>query len=217
MGASNILIIGLGYFGENLALELVNMGHDVIGVDTDMAVVERNAPLLTNAMQLDATNITALRSLEITSFDICIVGRGSDLEESVLITLNLKELGARRVICKALTDQQRKVLERIGADEIVQPERDMAKRLAHMVGTSTDMIDSLDIPGGFGIQEIYCPRGWWKRSIAELKLPSKYGLQLLLIKQGEKFITFPGPEVEPKEGDIMVLFGHNHNLAKLQR
>lgn len=217
MGASNILIIGLGYFGENLALELVNMGHDVIGVDTDMAVVERNAPLLTNAMQLDATNITALRSLEITSFDICIVGRGSDLEESVLITLNLKELGARRVICKALTDQQRKVLERIGADEIVQPERDMAKRLAHMVGTSTDMIDSLDIPGGFGIQEIYCPRGWKQRSIAELKLPSKYGLQLLLIKQGEKFITFPGPEVKPQEGDIMVLFGHNHNLAKLQK
>ena len=168
-------------------------------------------------MQLDATNITALRSLEITSFDICIVGRGSDLEEGVLITLNLKELGARRVICKALTDQQRKVLERIGADEIVQPERDMAKRLAHMIGTSTDMIDSLDIPDGFGIHEIYAPRGWVKRTIGDLKLPTNRGLQLLLLKQGDKFIPSPGPDVELKEGDIMVLFGHNHNLARLQK
>jgi len=213
----NILVIGLGYFGESLALELAQMGHQVVGVDKDLEVIQRNAPLLNDAMQMDATNVEALRSLDIPSFDICIVGRGSSLEESVLLTLNLKELGARFVVCKALSDQQKKILERIGANQIVQPERDMGRRLAHMLSPTTEMLDFMDVPGDFGIEEIAAPRGWWERTLDALQLPSRYGLQVLLIKSGEKFTATPGPNTTLHEGDILVVFGHNRKLVQFKR
>lgn len=213
----NFLIIGLGYFGESLAMELARLGHNVLGVDKELEVVQRTAPSLGSAMQMDATNLEALRTLDIPSFDICIVGRGSGLEESVLITLNLKELGARYIICKALTDQQRKILERIGADQIVQPEHDMGKRLAHMVSTSTRMFDYMDVSDDFGIEEIEAPRGWWGRTLGDLQLPSHYGLQVLLVKSGEKFTTTPTTNTVIKENDVLVVFGHNRKLAQFKR
>ncbi len=213
----NFLIIGLGYFGESLAMELARLGHNVLGVDKELEVVQRTAPSLGSAMQMDATNLEALRTLDIPSFDICIVGRGSGLEESVLITLNLKELGARYIICKALTDQQRKILERIGADQIVQPEHDMGKRLAHMVSTSTRMFDYMDVSDDFGIEEIEAPRGWWERTLGDLQLPSHYGLQVLLVKSGEKFTTTPTTNTVIKENDVLVVFGHNRKLAQFKR
>ena len=217
MAALNIVVIGLGYFGESIALELAHLGHDVVGVDPDADVIQRNAPLLNEAIQMDATNIEALRTLEISSFDICIVGRGSNLEESVLITLNLKELGARNIVCKALSDQQRKILERIGADQIVQPERDMGKRLAHMLSTTTEMLDYMDVPGDYSIEEISAPRGWWENSLGDLQLPVRYGLQVLLIKSGDKFTAAPGPNSVLHENDILVVFGHNRKLAQFKR
>lgn len=217
MAALNIIVIGLGYFGESIAMELANLGHDVIGIDTDPEIIQRTATLLTDAIQLDATNIEALRTMEIPSFDICIVGKGSDLEESVLITLNLKELGARNIVCKALTDQQEKILKRIGADQIVQPERDMGKRLAHMLSTTTHMLDYMGVPGNYGIEEISSPRGWWERTLGDLQLPSRYGLQVLLIKSGEKFVAAPGPNAQVHENDILIVFGHDRKLAQFKR
>jgi len=217
MAALNIVVIGLGYFGESLALELAHLGHEVIGVDSDAEVVQRNAALMTDTVQVDATNLEALRTLEIPTFDICIVGRGSNLEESVLITLHLKELGARHIVCKAMSDQQKKILERIGADQIVQPERDMGKRLAHMLSTNTQMLDYMDVPGDYGIEEIAAPRGWWERTLGELSLPSRYGLQVLLIKAKEKFIPAPGSTTMLHEGDILIVFGHARKLAQFKR
>lgn len=217
MAALNILVIGLGTFGTSLALELAHLGHEVLGVDTDMEVVQRNAALLTDTVQMDATNLEALSTLDIASFDICIVGRGTVMEESVLITLNLKELGARNIICKALSDQQCKILQRIGADQIVQPERDMGKRLAHMVATSTRMLDYMDIPGDYGIEEIATPRGWVDRTLGELQLPTRYGLQVLLVKSGEKFTAAPESQTQLHEGDILIVFGHNRKLAQFKR
>ena len=217
MAALNIVVIGLGYFGESIALELAHLGHEVVGVDNQAEVIQRTAQYLTDAYELDATNLEALRTLEIPSFDICIVGRGSNLEESVLITLNLKELGARHVVCKALTDQQKKILERIGADQIVQPERDMGKRLAHMLSTTTQMLDYMDVPGDYGIEEITAPRGWWDRTLGELQLPGRHGLQVLLIKTQDKFIPAPGPTSVLHEGDILIVFGHDRKLAQFKR
>jgi len=217
MTALNILVIGLGYFGESLALEMARLGHRVLGVDRDPDIVQRVAPVLDAAMQMDATNLEALKTLDIPSFDLCIVGRGSILEESMLITLNLKELNARFLICKAMTDAQRKILERIGADQIVQPEHDMGKRLAHMVSTSTQMIDYMDVSEDFGIEEITAPRGWQGHSLSELQLPTRYGLQVLLIKSGEKFSTTPNPNTVVGDGDVLVVFGHNRKLAQFKR
>ena len=162
------------------------------------------------------TNLEALRSIDVTSFDVCIVGRGSNLEESVLITLNLKELDARHIICKAMTDQQKKILERIGANETVQPERDMGKRLAHMLSTSTKMLDYMDIPGDYGVEEILAPSAWWGETLGDLKLPTQHGLTVLLIKSGDKFIPSPNPNSVVNENDILVVFGHDRKLLKFK-
>lgn len=213
MAMLNILVIGLGYFGESLALELAHLGNDVLGIDTNMDLVERNAPELAGTMQMDPTNLEALRTLEIPSFDMCIVGRGAELEESVLIALNLKELGARKIICKAVTDQQGTILQRIGVDQIVQPERDMGKRLAHMVSASTRMLDYMDISGDCRIEEIAAPRAWLGKTLGDLQLPKLCGLQVLLIKSGETILIMPGADTEIKEGSILVVFGQDRKLA----
>ncbi len=210
----NILVIGLGYFGESLALELARLGHDVLGVDTDMEVVQRNAPHLARAIEMDATSIEALHTLDIPSFDICIVGRGSNLEESVLITLNLRELNARYVISKALTDQQAKILERIGADQIVLPERHMGKRLAHMIGRTARTLDYMNIEGDYSIEEVTAPPEWWQRSLRDLQLPRRYGIQVLLIKSGDHYEALPSGESVIREGDVLIVFGREPGLSQ---
>lgn len=216
MAALNILVIGLGYFGESIALELASLGHQVVGVDTDAEVIQRTSQFLDSAYEMDATNLEALRSIDVPNFDICIVGRGSNLEESVLITLNLKELDARHIICKAMTDQQKKILERIGANETVQPERDMGKRLAHMLSTSTKMLDFMSMPGNYGLEEIVAPSAWWGQTLGDLKLPTVSGLMVLLIKSGEKFFPAPSPNTLIKENDILIVFGHYKKLMKFK-
>lgn len=216
MAAINIMVIGLGYFGESIAMELASLGHQVVGIDTDAEVIQRTSQFLDSAYEMDATNLEALRSIDVPNFDICIVGRGSNLEESVLITLNLKELDARHIICKAMTDQQKKILERIGANETVQPERDMGKRLAHMLSTSTKMLDYMDIPGNYGVEEILAPSAWWGTSLGDLKLPNIHGMQVLLIKSGEKFFPSPTPNTIINENDILVVFGHHRKLMKFK-
>jgi len=213
----NILVIGLGYFGESLAVELSRMGHEVLGVDTDMAVVQRNASRLAHTMQMDGTDLEALRGLEIPSFDICIVGRGSILQESVLITLNLKELEARYIIAKALTDPQRIILERLGANQIVQPERNMGKRLAHMIGSSTETLDYMDIPGDYCIEEIAAPQDWWGRSLRDLRLPSRYGLHVLVAKSGDQLKALPEADTVIRQGDVLIVFGRGADFAPLKR
>jgi len=217
MGTLNIMVIGMGSFGESLAHELTKLGHDVLGVDNDAEVVQRNAAILSNAIQLDGTDREAMRTLDIHGFDICIVGRGTDLEESALINLHLKELKARNIICKAMNDAQAMILQRIGADQIIMPERDMGKRLAHMISTSTQTLDYMDIAGDFGIEEIVAPRGWLDRELNDLQLPGRYGLQVLLIRSGEKFTTAPSGSTKIIEGDILVVFGHKNKLAKFKR
>lgn len=210
----NILIIGMGYFGESLALELARLGHEVLGVDTNMEVVQRDAPFLTSAMQMDGANLDALRTLDISSFDTCIVGRGSNLEESVLITLNLRELGARYVIAKALTDQQAKILSRIGADQIVLPERHMGKRLAHMIGRTTQTLDYMNIEGDYNVEEVTAPKEWWERSLRDLELPKRCGVQVLLVKSGDCFEALPSGDTVIRKGDVLVVFGREPELCK---
>ena len=217
MASLNILVIGLGYFGESIAREFAELGHETLGVDKDPDAVQRNITVLTDTIEMDATNLDALRTLNIPSYDIAVVGRGSNLEESVLITLNLKELGARHIVCKAQNESQKLILERIGAKNIVEPERDMGKRVAHILSAATNMIDYMDVPGDFAIEEMEVPRGWTGKNLSELQLPNRYGIQLLLVKSGDKFTAAPQQNFILQQNDIIVVFGHKLKLAQFKR
>jgi len=217
MASLSILVIGLGYFGESIAREFAELGHETLGVDNDPEAVQRNITYLTDTVEMDATNIDALRTLNIPSYDISVVGRGSNLEESVLITLNLKELGARHIVCKAQNKAQKLILERIGAKQIVEPEKDMGKRIAHILSASINMIDYMDVQGDFSIEELEVPRGWVEKSLSELQLPNRYGIQLLLVKSGDKFTISPATNFVLQANDIIVVFGHKIKMAQFKR
>ena len=217
MASLSILVIGLGYFGESIAREFAELGHEILGVDNDPEAVQRNITYLTDTVEMDATNIDALRTLNIPSYDISVVGRGSDLEESVLITLNLKELGARHIVCKAQNQAQKLILERIGAKQIVEPEKDMGKRIAHILSASINMIDYMDVQDDFSIEELEVPRGWAGKSLSELQLPNRYGIQLLLVKSGDKFTISPTTNFVLQANDIIVVFGHKIKMAQFKR
>ncbi len=129
------IVIGLGRFGSSLAVALSELGHEVLGVDTNMDVLEELKDDLHEVVQLDATNSRALADLGISDYDSCIVGRGEDLGDSISITMNLRELGAKHIIAKAVTERHARVLEMIGADQVIFPERDTGHRLAHTIGS----------------------------------------------------------------------------------
>lgn len=209
-GKKNILVVGLGVFGSSVAKELYELGNDVLGIDIDMSRVQQMASQLTQTMQMDATDIESLRSLGVPDFDICIIGRGTKLEDSILIILSLKELGAKYVVAKATTDIQSKVLKKLGADRIVFPERDMGARMAHML-ESPRLIDYIDL-AGYSIQQIKPLPQFIGKSLAELQLRSKYGINVLLIKSGDLIKANPKPSEVINLGDILVIFGEDKDL-----
>ena len=129
----SFLVIGLGRFGSSLAMALADAGHEVLAVDTDMEVVQRLSNRLTHAVAMDAANEQALETLGVRNFDAAIVAMGADFEASILLTLMLKRLGVRFVVAKARTEQQVEVLNRVGADRVVHPERDAGLRLARQL------------------------------------------------------------------------------------
>ena len=126
MGKHEFAVIGLGRFGRNVALTLEQNGHQVLGIDENEELVQELAPYLTQAVILDSTSMEALKAVDIMSFDTVVVAIGTDFEANILTTVLLKELGVNRVICKAPTLQQEKILQRLGADEVVMPERESA-------------------------------------------------------------------------------------------
>lgn len=209
-GKKNILVIGLGVFGSSVAKELYELGNNVLGIDIDVSLVQQMASQLTQTMQMDATDIESLRSLGIPDFDICIIGRGTKLEDSILIILSLKELGAKYVVAKATTDIQSKVLKKLGADRIVFPERDMGARIAHML-ESPRLIDYIDL-AGYSIQQIKPLPQFIGKSLFELQLRSKYGINVLLIKSGDLIKANPKPSEVINLGDILVIFGEDKDL-----
>jgi trk system potassium uptake protein TrkA len=157
-------VIGLGQFGISVAQNLVRLGHTVLAIDRDRDLVQDWADELTQTVALDATDETALRAVGLDAFDTVVVAIGADFESSVMITMLLKELGVRRVVCKALSQRQRAVLERVGADQVVQPEYEAGLRLAQRL-SAPDLIDRLDRPD----------RPLWRERAADARRPPADG------------------------------------------
>ena len=209
-------VIGIGRFGESIVRELVRMGHEVLAIDTDEDKIQDIADVATQAVQADAMDEKVLKALDITSFDAVIVAVGEDLEASILTSLTLKNLGVKKTIAKAQSDMHGKVLEKIGVDIVVHPERDMGIRLARTL-VSNSIIEQIDLSADYGIWELVTPKSLVGQSLLSSGLRPKLGLNILAIKTGDSIVVSPSPDQVINHDDILVVLGPTRSLEKLQR
>ena len=210
-----IAILGLGRFGRALARTLVEMGHDVMGVDANEAVVEKMAPVLTNCVQADVMDEQTLLSLGVTNFDIVVVGIGnSDMQASIFTTLMLKEMGVEHVVCKVSSNKHARILLKLGADRVVYPERDMGMRFAHSIAQS-DVLEFIEPSEEYSMMEINAPKYLIGKSLKESDVRSKYNINIVAIKRGKKIMVNPSPDAVLEQGDVLLAIGETQALTKL--
>jgi trk system potassium uptake protein TrkA len=200
-----VVVIGLGRFGSALALSLIRMGHDVLAVDNDPALVQKWAGDLTHVVQADGSDTEALKQLGIGTFSRAVVGIGTHIEASVLTVLSLVELGVGEVWAKAITKPHGKILRRVGAAHVVYVESAMGERVAHMV--SGAMIDYIEFDDGFAIARTKAPGESYDRTLGESALRTKYGITVVGVKRPGQDFTYARPETEVHRGDQLIVSG----------
>jgi trk system potassium uptake protein len=208
-------VIGLGRFGASLARALAEGGHDVLGVDI---LEERIRPLthvLTHVVQADVTDEEVLRSLGIRNFDVCVVTISSNIQNSILATLMIKEQGVPMVVAKARDDQHGKVLLKIGADRVVFPERDMGIRLAHNL-VAGSVLDYIELSPDNSIAEVLAGDRLVGKNLRQLDLRARYGVNVMAIKKGSKINVSPKADDVVSEGDVIVVIGPNESIRRLE-
>ncbi|KQL58383.1 MULTISPECIES: potassium channel family protein [Bacillaceae] len=209
------LVIGLGRFGTSVSRELYKHGHDVVVVDSDEERVEDADGFTSRAIIADTTHEKTLRSLEPESYDAVIVAIGDHIQESILTTLLLKELGVQKLWVKARNQQHHRVLEKIGADRIIHPELDMGIRIAHSLD-SDKVIDYVEISVDHSIVELVATKKIAGKTLAKLNIRKRYKCNVLGIKSGENLTITPMPDDMLSAGDVLIVLGGNRDLKKLE-
>jgi len=208
--------IGCGRFGSSVALKLMELGNEVMVVDKNEETIQNIADKVTYAVQADATDENTIKSLGIRNFDVAIISIGADIQSSILVTLMAKELGVKYVVAKAQNDLHGKVLYKIGADRVVFPEREMGIRIAKNL-VSDNILDYIELAPDYSIMEVVALPEWLGKSLKEINMRSTYGINVMAIKQGIDINIAVGPDDQIKEGDVLVVIGHNDDLKKIEK
>ena len=209
----SILLIGLGRFGRHIAMHLNELGHQVMAVDKVEERVDAVLPYVTNAQIGDSTNGEFLESLGIRNFDVCIVAIGNDFQSSLETTSLLKELGGKLVVSRAARDVQAKFLLRNGADEVVYPEKQLAKWTA--IRYSADhILDYIELDGDHAMFEVQIPKEWLNRTVGQLDIRKKYNINIMGIKKNGKLYLSITPDTVLMEGETLLVLGRYKDLQK---
>lgn len=208
----SVVVIGLGRFGGSVAQSLYRLGHEVLGIDENAALVQQWSSRLTHVVQADSTSNEALRQLGIADFGHAVVGIGSDLEASVLTVLALHELGLRDIWAKATSVKHGRILERTGAHHVVYPEAAMGERVAHLV--TGKMIDFIEFDDGFAIVKTRAPIEAQNRTLADSGLRTKHGVTVVGIKRPREDFTYARPETLVQAGDLLIVSGPTEKVEK---
>ena len=201
----------MGKFGQTLGTRLLNMGDEVMIVDKNEDIINALAPKYTNALIANCMNADNLSTMDIPSFDVCVVAIGDDFQSSLEITSLLKDLGAKYVVSKATTEIQRKFLLRNGADEVIYPDRDIAEKLAVKLN-SAKVYDYIELDAEYSIFELAVPSEWYRKKIVDVNPRRKYDINILTIKKGHKIVSSPNAEYVFEDGDHMVVFGNKEKI-----
>jgi trk system potassium uptake protein len=208
-------VIGLGRFGGSICRELSSLGMEVMAIDTDEDRVNEFANIASHAVIADSTDEMVLKSLGIRNFDHVIVAIGDNLQASILTTLILKELGVKNITVKAQNDHHEKVLRKIGADQIVHPERDMGVRIANNIA-SNSVLDYLELSDEHSIVEIMANDKLTGHTIIDLDIRAEYGINIVAIKRGKEIIVSPRANEIIKEEDILIVIGADIDIDRYE-
>jgi trk system potassium uptake protein len=220
MTRQSFAVIGLGRFGSALARTLIEMGQDVVGIDANEANVQAIADALQSVVQLDATDERALRAAGIQDVDVAVISIGENIEASLLVVMLVKELGIPRVIAKAVTPLHGRILEKLGVQRVIFPEREMGIRIAHSL-VVPNVIDYIEVSHDFSIVDLPAPADFVGQSLKQLALRNRYGLTLIAIKRktgaGDAEVTNVAPSADDviEDGDVLSMLGSNERLGQL--
>lgn len=209
------IVFGLGRFGRAIAETLCQDGAEVLGVDNNMELVEDMRDVLTQTVQMDAMDRDALKALGVQDFDVAFVTIASDVLASGSIVLSLKELGAKRVIAKAQDEFHGRMLEKLGADQVLFPERDMGQRIAHSFVTGR-IIDYLELSSEYSMAEIRPKPEWVGQDLESLSLRSSHGINVVAIRNGEALNAMPKPDTVLRVDDVLLVVIRDEVLKQLR-
>ncbi|MFD2679861.1 potassium channel family protein [Bacillus seohaeanensis] len=210
------VVIGLGRFGGSIVRSLAEQDMEVMAIDKDEDKVNEFSTIATHAVVADTTDESVLKSLGIRNFDHVIVAIGDDIQSSILTTLMLKEVGAPNITVKAQNDYHEKVLIKIGANQVVHPERDMGRRIANNI-ISNNVLDYLELSDEHSIVELVANGHLDGNTLIDLDIRAKYGINIVAIKRGQEIFVSPQADEEIKEGDILIVIGADTDINRFEK
>ena len=210
------VVLGMGRFGTEVARRLAELGCEVLAIDNNQELIQPLSDTVTQAVVADARDKEVLRALGVKDFDCAVVAIGGNLANSVLATMNLKELGIKHIVCKAHDETHRQVLLKLGADQVVIPEHENAQRLARSLA-SFNVLDYIELSDDYGIIDLPAPKSWVGKSLRELNVRAKLGVNILAVKQGGKINVSPAADYAISTGDVMVVLGDTSALKAVQK
>ena len=210
------MVIGLGRFGTQIAKKLCELGCEVLAVDESSELVQQISGDVTHAVVADAQDKEVLRALGASKFDCAIVAIGGSLADSVLATMNLKELNVPKIVCKAHDEIHRKVLLKVGADQVVIPEKEQADRLAKSL-SSLNVLDYIELSDEYGIIDVPAPACWIGKTLKELNVRAKLGVNILAVRREGHINISPSADYQIQSEDIMVVLGDTAALKAVQK
>lgn len=212
----DFVVIGLGRFGGSIVRELIEQDADVMAIDKDSERVDEFSAIATQAVVADTTDETVLKSLGIQNFEHVIVAIGENIQASILTTLMLKEIGVKKITVKAQNDYHAKVLDKIGADKVVHPERDMGIRIAHNI-LSNNVLDYLELSDEHSIMEIKANQKLAGYTLIGLDIRARYGINIVAIKRGGDIIVSPQADMEIEQEDILIIIGSDADINRFEK
>lgn len=215
MKKKEFVVIGLGHFGNNVAVTLAKSGATVMVVDKDEKKLEEIAGQVTYANCTDATNPVALKQLGIHNYDGAIVGIGQSLETSVLVIMQLKEMGVPFVMAKAATNLEGRIMHKVGADKVIFPDREMGIHVGNQI-MNDNYFEAIELSESYSIVDFDVPQSWAGKSLIELNIRSRYGVNVIGIRGLETVNINPDPAEKLKEEDILIILGHNTQINKMR-
>ncbi|MGE6487832.1 potassium channel family protein [Paenisporosarcina sp. NPDC076898] len=210
------VVIGLGRFGGSIVRELIEQGADVMAIDKFADRVDEFASIATQAIVADTTDESVLKSLGIRNFEHVIVAIGEDIQSSILTTLMLKEIGVNKITVKAQNDYHEKVLRKIGADQVVHPERDMGIRIANNIMTN-NVLDYLELSDEHSIMEIKANEILAGSTLIDLDIRAKFGINIVAIKRGAEILVSPQADEEIQINDVLIVIGADADIIRFEK